>query len=114
MALIGTGKRRSAWRRSNGHCWYCGLTLDPFDTFTLDHVVPQSQGGSNAVENLVAACKSCNSSKGQKSVEQYRAYLLKRAGQIFTSEQFEWLKTKGITVPAPDGFRFYFERENPV
>ena len=111
MALIGTGKRRSAWRRSNGHCWYCGLTLDPFNTFTLDHVVPQSQGGTNAVENLVAACKSCNSSKGQKSVAEYRTHMLRRRGQVFSLEQVAWLRSKGVSLPPPDPLLFYFETE---
>jgi 5-methylcytosine-specific restriction endonuclease McrA len=29
----------------------------------LDHVVPISQGGSHGLENVVAACRSCNRSK---------------------------------------------------
>jgi 5-methylcytosine-specific restriction endonuclease McrA len=28
---------------------------------TLDHVIPRSKGGSNAPENVVTACWSCNS-----------------------------------------------------
>ena len=33
---------------------------------TVDHVIPQSEGGSDDLPNLVAACRSCNSSKGAK------------------------------------------------
>jgi 5-methylcytosine-specific restriction endonuclease McrA len=29
----------------------------------VDHVLPRSKGGSNSLENLVAACCRCNSSK---------------------------------------------------
>lgn len=32
----------------------------------LDHIVPLSHGGQNVVDNLVTACRSCNSSKSNK------------------------------------------------
>lgn len=40
-------------------CAYCGRELP----LSMDHVVPLSRGGSNIIENIVPACKSCNSSK---------------------------------------------------
>jgi 5-methylcytosine-specific restriction endonuclease McrA len=43
-------------------CVYCGTSLTP-KTLTKDHVLPLFGGGTNYVENLVPACKSCNSSK---------------------------------------------------
>lgn len=45
-------------------CSYCGTNAEKM---TLDHVIPQSRGGSHAAENLVLACRSCNSSKGAKT-----------------------------------------------
>ena len=114
MALVSSGKRRNAWRRSNGHCWYCGLTLDPFDTFTLDHVIPTAMGGTDEPSNLVAACKSCNSSKCKKSINEYRAHILRKRGQVFSTEQEAWLRSKGIALPPPDPLLFYFETEGLV
>ncbi|MBA7573652.1 HNH endonuclease [Candidatus Atribacteria bacterium 1244-E10-H5-B2] len=50
-------------------CIYCGKKLiDSFDT-TRDHVIPISKGGNNVKENIVPACKSCNSKKGKKIME---------------------------------------------
>lgn len=43
-------------------CGYCGAT----ENITIDHVVPLVRGGTHTVENLVAACGWCNSSKGGK------------------------------------------------
>ncbi len=40
-------------------CCYCGSQLD----LTLDHLVPQFKGGEHSADNLVVACRSCNSSK---------------------------------------------------
>ena len=34
---------------------------------TTDHIVPVSQGGGNEVTNLQAACRSCNSRKGNRA-----------------------------------------------
>lgn len=45
-----------------GPCDYCGTWI----AATIDHVVPRSQGGGNERANLVSACWSCNSSKGDR------------------------------------------------
>lgn len=33
---------------------------------TVDHVVPRSYGGTNAITNLVAACRECNQQRGKQ------------------------------------------------
>lgn len=38
---------------------------------TLDHIVPVSRGGTNALHNLVTACLGCNSAKHTKSLHEY-------------------------------------------
>lgn len=40
-------------------CAYCGEEK----TLTRDHDIPLSRGGSHSIDNLVPACKSCNSRK---------------------------------------------------
>src|ERR1019366_2579273 len=37
-------------------CAYCGTKTD----LEQDHVVPISRGGSNAIENILPSCPSCN------------------------------------------------------
>lgn len=54
-------RRRSLLRRDGPGCHYCGREGE---RPTLDHVTPQSRGGSNALWNLVLACPKCNSEKG--------------------------------------------------
>ena len=62
----------------DGSCYYCGVKLDPFGTWEVDHMNPREQGGADAFHNLVAACRKCNRSKGNRSVEQYREAIVKR------------------------------------
>lgn len=49
---------------SAGYCVYCGTD----DFLSLDHLIPRLQNGPDAADNLVTACRSCNSSKGSKDL----------------------------------------------
>ena len=60
-----------------GICPYCG---EPFEGGHIDHVVPVSRGGTNDRENLVYCCTSCNLSKHDKTLEEWRPTWNKAAG----------------------------------
>ena len=45
-------------------CNYCGST----EKLALDHIFPQKLGGKDNAENLIFACRTCNSSKGKKDL----------------------------------------------
>lgn len=48
-------------------CFYCGLK----EQITIDHVMPVSRNGKHSIGNLVAACKSCNSSKKDRTITEW-------------------------------------------
>jgi len=48
-------------------CNYCGST----EKLALDHIFPQKFGGLDDAENLIFACRSCNSSKGKKDLMEW-------------------------------------------
>lgn len=51
-------------------CAYC---LQPTDAPARDHIVPFSAGGNESYDNIVPACRPCNSRKGAKSLLQFVA-----------------------------------------
>ena len=57
-------------------CNYCGSKSN----LALDHIFSKQYGGTDDAENLVYACRYCNSSKGKKDL-------------------MEWMKYKDIFLP---------------
>lgn len=53
------GLRETVLSRDDWTCRYCGGPAD-----SADHVFPKVRGGLTVEDNLVAACRSCNSRKG--------------------------------------------------
>ncbi len=57
--------RRAVFMRDGGRCQYCDAAAE-----SIDHVIPRSKGGTHTWENLVAACRSCNSRKRDRLLEE--------------------------------------------
>lgn len=55
---------RKQLERQHGRCYWCNVKLG--DTYHVDHVIPLSRGGDDGPHNIVAACATCNLSKGSK------------------------------------------------
>ena len=53
--------------RTGQICNYCGSK----NNLTLDHIFPKKFGGKDDAENLIFACKTCNSSKGKKGLMEW-------------------------------------------
>jgi hypothetical protein len=60
------------WTENNCiKCAYCGITTKKP---TKDHINPFSQGGDFTIGNIIPCCKSCNSSKKDKSIHEFYEY----------------------------------------
>ena len=62
-------------RRDRNTCVYCGQVFPERD-LTVEHIVPTSRGGRTTFKNTAAACKSCNSRKGNLLLQEARMQLL--------------------------------------
>jgi 5-methylcytosine-specific restriction endonuclease McrA len=69
--------RQNIFKRDGNQCQYCGSG----DHLTLDHVIPKSRQGRTSWDNLITACKYCNSKKGHMTPEE--------AGMQLTRQPFK-------------------------
>lgn len=66
LAKVETTLTKEQWKTILNHfghkCVYCGSAK----RIEMDHVIPISKGGKHIAGNVVPACRSCNSSKGNR------------------------------------------------
>src|SRR5262249_13625207 len=65
----GDMRNRFVWQKTGGRCFYCGEPAE-----VPDHVLAVSHGGADTVRNMVPACDSCNSRKGDRTVHWFRGF----------------------------------------
>jgi 5-methylcytosine-specific restriction endonuclease McrA len=64
--------RRAVFVRDGHRCQYCGAGAE-----NIDHVVPRSRGGEHVWENVVAACRPCNTRKEDRLLHEV-GFVLRR------------------------------------
>lgn len=66
--LMGYNVREYLLEKFDRKCVYCGKSNTPLE---IEHIIPKSRGGSNKIDNLTLACRSCNQRKGSKTAEEF-------------------------------------------
>lgn len=97
--------RRTVFARDGARCQYCGSAAE-----NLDHVVPRSRGGGHTWENVVAACRKCNTRKEDRlphevgmvlrstpTAPRHRVQLLALTG----GGSDDWNSYLGVAAPPP-------------
>jgi 5-methylcytosine-specific restriction endonuclease McrA len=67
---------RALFGRDRYICAYCGGHFPNFRDLSREHVIPVSRGGANIWTNCVTACKTCNSAKGNRLLQECGMELL--------------------------------------
>ncbi len=64
MSRVSPAQRSRVRRRARNLCEYCrsDMNLTGHD-FTIDHITPESEGGTNDFDNLCLSCFWCNNFK---------------------------------------------------
>lgn len=105
MAYISPRLRDYVIERAQGYCEYCQTPKTIVIHMQIDHVVPESAGGSTKPDNLCLACINCNAHKSVfqdafDSVTQTFVPLFNPRSQTW-SDHFVWVagntKIQGIT-----------------
>ena len=96
--------KRNVLLRDRYTCQYCGVTGM---SFTLDHVVPKSQGGITSWENVVCACINCNNKKGNRSPSRAKMRLFSKPYR----PKYVPYTSLSIKYSSHDVWRKYFDIE---
>lgn len=103
--------RKNIYLRDGYRCQYCGQQF-PVRDLTLDHLIPRAQGGQDAWENLVTACKDDNHAKADRTPEQWLMQggkvLLRRPRRLTIHTSRSLVRLAGIDNPAWQKY-LYFE-----
>ena len=59
-------RRLAIYLRDGLACCWCGEGIEDGAVLTLEHARPHSHGGGSRSENLITACRRCNSSRGTR------------------------------------------------
>lgn len=81
--------RFNVFLRDNWDCQYCAHHFKTHE-LTFDHVIPRSRGGRTTWENIVTACRTCNTRKGSKLPHECQMYPRKdpREPSIYQLQEF--------------------------
>jgi len=72
--------RKSRWWSNKvavGVCYYCDEKVGR-DGLTMDHLVPLARGGRSTRDNIVCACKTCNTKKKTLLPMEWEEYIKSR------------------------------------
>jgi len=98
---ISAANRRALFGQQGGRCTGC-LKPFPYRNFTVDHILPQSKGGGDALGNLQLLCGACNSKKGAGTQEELIAKLAAegviRAAGLFARRKGRYAPTGEATM----------------
>ncbi len=67
-------RSREAWLGKCLHCnayLWVGLDGEPISRATIEHILPKTAGGTDALTNLALACARCNQGKGTRHDPRY-------------------------------------------
>ena len=98
------------FRRDSQLCLYCGETFRPRD-LSRDHVTPLIQGGADAWNNVVTACRRCNNHKAGRTPEQACMELL-AIPFIPTHAEYVYLQGRSILADQMDFLLAHFPRNS--
>lgn len=105
-------ERQTVYNKMGGHCAYCGCEIT-LQQMQADHIVPLHLGGTDAVVNMLPACRSCNHYKSTLTVDKFRAAVQAMPGVLERdSVTYRNAVRFGLVTPTPHPVEFYFERKS--
>jgi hypothetical protein len=106
-------ERKEVYLKTNGHCAYCGIPLK-YEEMQVDHVIPLEGWaikGTDTLNNMLPACRSCNHYKSAMQLEGFRKMLENMPHALMRdSVTYKNAVRFGLVTPTPKPVVFYFEK----
>ena len=87
--------KTDVFAKTSGNCGYCGREMWIGECWDVDHIIPKSRGGSDDPDNLIAACRSCNRRKKDRTPNEFRNIIrskitraLSKVGQTLSDDRW--------------------------
>lgn len=106
---LSRAERLEVYEKCNGHCAYCGFSIDIKD-MQADHVIALERGGADTVENMLPACRSCNHFKSTMTLGVFRE-MIQAWPKVLARDSVTYRNAVryGLVIPNPKPVKFYFE-----
>ena len=107
-------KREAVYAKYDGHCAYCGRSIDIRD-MQVDHFLPLrawgiEEAGTDDISNLMPACRRCNHYKRANSLETFRRYIAEIPRKLRENYIYKVGVAYGNVVEHEKPITFYFEQ----
>lgn len=102
--------RQAVYKKFGGRCAYCGREI-AYKDMQVDHKIPQRNGGTDNILNLMPSCRTCNHYKRAESVESFRKMISEIPKKLGEREYiYKVGMAYGFWDADPKDVKFYFER----
>lgn len=110
---LSVAERQEVYDKMHGHCAYCGTKIT-IKQMQVDHVIPLdgwSQKGTDTLDNMFPACRSCNHYKSRSTLEGFRK-MLEHMPHVLMRDSVTYKNAVryGLVSPTPRPIVFYFEK----
>lgn len=98
--------RKKVWEKCDKKCFYCRVEMvfkgrQNGKFMTMEHLIPKSQGGTLAEDNVVAACKACNEARGTMKIKDFVEFMEAKRMKEKEKERAEMLVALSNLFLAP-------------
>lgn len=103
-------ERLDIYNKYNGRCGYCGEKIDIKD-MQVDHIVALRVGGTDTLDNMICACRSCNHYKSTYTLEVFEKQLQEIPNRLIRdSVIFRIALRYGLIEIKDKEIEFYFKK----
>lgn len=66
--------RLQVYEKYDKHCAYCGNFIE-YEEMKVDHFIPQKNGGTDELSNLMPSCEICNHYKDAHNIHKFKSIM---------------------------------------